>query len=175
MKKKLAFGLFLILLVISGYLNFGKFSSKTFLSTIQENASISFFDTAHPDYTLYTYNNRNISKTINSKIDSASRNIIYDSKIQFYLKNDMGIGRFLPYYKPVSINSEAIYRWEVIVRNNGENRVINGNGKLKITGKSTVFGNISPNKVKKRVMEDVAKEAEKNINSETDKRISELF
>ncbi len=175
MKKKLAFGLFIILLVLSGYLNFGRFSSSTYLNATLENYSLDFFDTAHPDYTLYTYNSNNLNKSIHNEKDSINHYITYDSKIQFYKKTNLGIGRFLPYYKPVSINSEAVYRWEVVIKNNGENKTINGNGKLKIEGKTTVFGNISPKKIKKLTLENVAKEAEKNINSEIDKRISELF
>ncbi len=160
---------------MSGYLNLGGFSAKTYLNTTQEVASISFFDTPHPDYTLNTYNTNNIRKRINNEKDSIKQFITYDNKIQFYEKTSLGIGRFLPYYKPVSINSEAVYRWEVTIKNNGENKVLTGNGKLIITGKTTVKGNIAPNKVKKMAIENVVKEAEKNINNQIDKKISELF
>lgn len=174
MKRKLVFVFFLLLLVFSLFLILGGYSDKTYLNTTQENDTTAFLN-SHPDYTLYTFNNKNISKTIKSENDSTWQNIMYDSKIQFYKKTDLGIARFLPYYKPVSINSVVVYRWEVIIKNTNENRILKGNGKLKINGKTTYLGNISQKKVKKIILEKVVKEAEKNINSEIDKRISKLF
>ncbi len=157
----------IILLVVS---NFNLFVSTQYISINKiENTDT---DT---DIMLSAIINQNVTKgTLYVKPDKTADDSLINEKKELEInyrythKESIGLGRFLPLYKPVSFNGTAIYQWDV-VRNNGVK--VSNLGVLEFSGDVTIKGLSSPSNATKSIQKAIKKAVEDEMNKEVNKQL----
>lgn len=103
-------------------------------------------------------NDSNLVKTEDLQID-----------YRYTHEESIGLGRFLPLYKPVSFDGKAAYQWDV-VKNNGKK--LSNTGKFEFDGGLLIKGFCSASNASKSIRKAIKKAIEDQIKKEVNEQFS---
>jgi hypothetical protein len=167
--KKLIIGIGIALLFILLLANFSFFTST-------QHISIYKVENSDSDILINAIQNLNITKGTMTVKSGQSNDSTFvkteDLKINYRYTHEesIGLGRFLPLYKPVSFNGKAAYQWDV-VQNNGKK--ISNSGKFEFDGGLSIKGFCSASTASKSIRKAIKKAIEDQIKKEVNEQLSD--
>ena len=165
--KKLIIGIGIALLFILLLANFSFFTST-------QHISINKVENSDSDILINAIQNLNITKgTMTVKSGQSNDSTIVkteDLKINYRYTHEesIGLGRYLPLYKPVSFNGKAVYQWDVL-QNNGKK--LNNSGKFEFDGGLSIKGFCSASTASKSIRKAIKKAIEDQIKKEVNEKL----
>lgn len=174
MKNRQIIAIIIVLVIVLGLIRFSGYTSTVTISTYENNESTADNSKkANRDVNLENFT-ININPQENKSDSSAPETIKADVKLKYETDSDVGLGRFVPYYKHINFNSYVNYFWEARIWNGKKFSNIHGQNNFSMRGVKTIKGTCTPNRAKKSIISDIRNEAIKNIKKSIEDKIIEI-
>jgi len=174
MKNRKLIAIIVVLIIVLGLFKCSGYTSSVTMYTYENNQSA--VDNSNKiDKTVNSENfTININPHENKNDTSASETIKADVKLRYETYSNVGLGRFVPYYKHINFSSNVNYLWEAKILKGNKFSDIHEQSKFSLEGIKTIRGMYSPGKAKRSVIEDIRNEASKNIKRNIENKIIEI-
>ncbi len=174
MKNRKLVAIIVVLVIALGLLKFSGYTSTVTISTYENNEStVDNSNKINKDVNFENYT-ININPHENKSDTSTSETIRADVKLRYETYSNIGLGRFIPYYKHINFSSNVNYSWEARIWKGNKFSEIHEQNKFSLEGIKTIRGMYSSNKAKKSIIDDIRNEARKDIKKSIENKIMEI-
>ncbi len=174
MKNRKLIAIIVVLVVAIGLIQFSGYTSTLTISTYEDNKSTADnLKKANRDVNLENFT-IDINPQDNKSETNLSETIKADVKLKYETDSDVGLGRFVPYYKHVSFDSNVNYSWEAKIWKGKKVSNLRGQDNFSMNGVKTIRGNCTPSTARTSIISDIRNEARKNIKKSIENKIMEI-
>lgn len=87
---------------------------------------------------------------------------------------NVGLARYIPYYKNVSYSSKIIYEWSANVSKDNKDSLLNNKGQLEIEGRTIIRGICSASHAKEIIKKNIHQKIKDELQREIDNQINAI-